>query len=390
MVVPFLTTVLAEPEPGPDDFSPAVGGRNDLHIGIDDTDSNLGGCTTYTAALVFDELCRRGFAPLDFPWLVRLNPNVPWKTRGNGALSLHFVCEHSRLADAKKVVKSIVEGTSDPSIPSTDPAVVFLRGNATPALLGFSQRALHDVIRIKEADQLAREANVDTYTLIGRRGVIGDLAAVSYDMNMDHTFEVIAYRTEKNCGTMRNVDADSIRKMDAKYRDRTFNNVDPETDRVLVCPHGPDPVLLGIRGENPSTLLQAFSEVVLREPVERVMLFKTNHGTDAHLSVQRQAAYLRPYEAAVIRGKVDQAPTVLKGGHIIFRIQDLSGTAHCAAYQPTGSLRKTARELIVGDLVQVSGGIRFGPFNRTTLNIEKLEVIQLAQSYRFEKPRCPS
>ncbi len=386
-----MTTRLAEPnlEPEIDDFSPAVNGRAALHIGIDDTDSKLGGCTTHTAALVFEELCRRGFVPLDFPWLVRLNPNVPWKTRGNGALSVHFDCEERRLAEAKEAVKDIVERTSDPSIPSTDPAVVFLKGHATPALSEFSQRALRDVIKIKEADKLAREADVDTYTLGGRRGIIGALAAVGYDMETDHTFEVIAYRTRKNCGTRRNVDLDSVRKMDSKYGDSTFNNVDPETARLLVCPHGPDPVLLGIRGDDPATLLQAFSEIVVREPVERVMLFKTNHGTDAHLTVRRDIAGLRPYESAVITGRVDTHPTVLKGGHVIFSVQDESGSLDCAAYQPTASLQKVARELIPGDIVRVAGGIRPGPSHQTTLNIEKLEVVNLAEANHFEKPRCP-
>ncbi|TMI33457.1 DUF1743 domain-containing protein [Candidatus Bathyarchaeota archaeon] len=374
---------------GLEDFPPPTGNGIDLHIGIDDTDSKLGGCTTHTAALVFEELSRRGFVPLDFPWLVRLNPNVPWKTRGNGALSVHFNCEENRLTEAEDAVKEIVERTSDPSIPSTDPAVVFLKGHPTPALSEFSKRALHDVIKTKEANKLAREADVDTFTLGGRRGIIGALAAVAYDMETDHTFEVIAYRTKENCGTRRNVDPDSVRKMDSKYGDRTFNNVDPETRRVLVSPHGPDPVLLGIRGDDPATLLQALSEVVIREPVERVMLFKTNHGTDAHITVRRDVAGLRPYESAVITGRVNRPPIVLKGGHVIFSVQDETGSLDCAAYQQTGSLRKVARALISGDLIQVSGGIRLGPLDQATLNIEKLEVVNLAETNQFEKPRCP-
>jgi len=27
---------------------------------------------------------------MDYPYLVRLNPNIPWKTRGNGAVCIHF------------------------------------------------------------------------------------------------------------------------------------------------------------------------------------------------------------------------------------------------------------------------------------------------------------
>ncbi|HYY92168.1 MAG TPA: tRNA(Ile2) 2-agmatinylcytidine synthetase, partial [Candidatus Dormibacteraeota bacterium] len=84
----------------------------EFHIGIDDTDSESGGCTTYTAAVLFQELCKRGVQPSDFPWLVRLNPNIPWKTRGNGALSLHIVADEDKLGEIQEVSLSIVGRTS--------------------------------------------------------------------------------------------------------------------------------------------------------------------------------------------------------------------------------------------------------------------------------------
>lgn len=59
-----------------------------MHIGFDDTDSIRKGCTTYVAALLVEELEKLGVTLVDYPSLVRLNPNVPWKTRGNGALCL--------------------------------------------------------------------------------------------------------------------------------------------------------------------------------------------------------------------------------------------------------------------------------------------------------------
>ena len=59
-----------------------------LHIGMDDTDSVEGGCTTWLATEVIKELS--DFDLIDCPRLVRLNPNVPWKTRGNGAVSFTF------------------------------------------------------------------------------------------------------------------------------------------------------------------------------------------------------------------------------------------------------------------------------------------------------------
>ena len=59
-----------------------------LHIGFDDTDSPNGGCTTYIAAILVKKFKNLGFYFSDYPNLIRLNPNVPWKTRGNGAICL--------------------------------------------------------------------------------------------------------------------------------------------------------------------------------------------------------------------------------------------------------------------------------------------------------------
>ena len=57
-----------------------------VYIAVDDTDSRTGNCTTYLLTEIIREL-----SDLDIignPRLVRLNPAVPWKTRGNGALAL--------------------------------------------------------------------------------------------------------------------------------------------------------------------------------------------------------------------------------------------------------------------------------------------------------------
>ena len=58
-----------------------------MWIGIDDTDSARGMCTTYLGAVLILRLRARGFR-LTGARLIRLNPNVPWKTRGNAAIAL--------------------------------------------------------------------------------------------------------------------------------------------------------------------------------------------------------------------------------------------------------------------------------------------------------------
>jgi tRNA(Ile2)-agmatinylcytidine synthase len=362
--------------------------QTEFHIGIDDTDSRLAGCTTYTAALVFQELVSNGLKPLDFPWLVRLNPNVPWKTRGNGALSLHFRIEEGQVDGAKRATLAIVERTADMTQRSTDPAVVFLKDSVPTSLNEFSNTALHDVLPVREARHIAATVGAETRLLKGSRGLVGALASVGATFRDDHTFEIIAYRTPENIGTNRRVDHDSVRLMDAMFRGLTFNNVDPETGRVLICPHGPDPVLLGIRGEDPVIVSKAFNQIDVDEPIETVMIFKTNQGTDAHLCSRKPINALRAYQAAVISGKVSGSPRIVRGGHVIFRTEDETGSIECAAYHATGPVCETALHLASGDLINVSGGVRSRPFGELTMNVEKLEVTTLAQLVRFENPLC--
>jgi len=56
------------------------------HIGIDDTDSPKGMSTTFLTYKIVKFLEKQGMQLKDFPSLIRFNPNIPWKTRGNGAV----------------------------------------------------------------------------------------------------------------------------------------------------------------------------------------------------------------------------------------------------------------------------------------------------------------
>ena len=363
----------------------------ELHIGIDDTDSEKGGCTTYTAAVLFQELLGRGFKPSDFPWLVRLNPNIPWKTRGNGALAIHFFIDEEQIEDVHRIAMETVDKTTVASAHGTDPAIAFLKGQVPRALREYSTRALHDVLSVREARAVARRAGAEVHALMGVRGLIGSLAAIGADLeSVEHTFEIIAYRISENLGNPRRIDHDSVKLMNSKYGDRTFSNLDSESGRVLVSPHGLDPVLLGIRGYSPNDVLDAFKELQLNEEIERVMIFRTNQGTDAHLRKTRKAADLKPHQSGVLTGRVDDVPRVLRGGHVIFRLRDDSGLIDCAVYRPTGSLAMAARDLLPGDTVRVYGGVRRLREGTPTLNVEKLEVLHMVEKIQHANPMCSS
>jgi len=360
-----------------------------LHVGIDDTDSPRMGCTTYVAALLVEELTKLGCTFVDYPNLVRLNPNVPWKTRGNGAICLRFTCDEERIGSAMRTIVGIVKRNSDLAHKRTDPAVACLRGEVPAELTVFSKKVIRSVATVKEAEKIARKSKISCVSLKGRKGIIGAIAAIGETLQGDHTYELIAYRTPRSRSSPRKVDPESILRMDRETRPLTFNNIDPETGRILITPRGRDPILYGIRGENPDIVLRGRGIVKADENVERWVIFRTNHGTDDHLSQVPNVAQVLPHRPAVVTGRVSTMPHTIPGGHVIFGLGDASGAIDCAAYEPTGSFRNAVRKLVVGDVVEAYGGIRKGTKKYGhTLNLEKIKVLDLAQDIRFENPRC--
>ena len=361
----------------------------EFHIGIDDTDSKKGGCTTYLASLIFQELCAKGIPPYDFPWLVRLNPNIPWKTRGNAALAIHLLIEENRIDEVRQIALRTVERFTDFSDPNTDPAVAFLTGPVRENLQEFYQKAIQDVLTIEQANELAETSGVEVHLIKGQRGIVGSLAAIGAGLNeTEHTFEIIAYRSKEALGTPRRIDIESVKQMDQEFKDKTFQNYDPETGRALVNPHGPDPVLLGIRGDHPGVLWDALNRIQIREPVERIMIFRTNQGTDAHVKSHRAITSLRPFQAARITGRVETTPRIIKGGHTVFTIDDGTGTINCVAFAQSGSMMRISRELLPGDRVEVSGGVRKRADSGLSLNLEKIKTLQLVAKMQERNPSC--
>ena len=63
----------------------------------------------------------------------------------------------------------------------------------------------------------------------------------------------------------------------------TFNSFDHKKNRVMITPHGPDPVFYGLRGEKIDSLLDASKMIQTNERLDGYMAFKTNQGTGDHL-----------------------------------------------------------------------------------------------------------
>jgi len=92
-----------------------------------------------------------------------------------------------------------------------------------------------------------------------------------------------------------------------------------------------------------------------------------------------------------LRGTVSQKPHVVPLRHVIFQIKDAVGAIDCAAYEPTGDLRKIALALDVGDEVEVTGAVKRAASARPrTINLEKIHVLNLTPKNQTQNPLCPN
>ncbi len=360
-----------------------------LHVGIDDTDSKKGMCTTYLTAVILDELEKLNIKPIDFPKLVRLNPNCPYKTRGNAALSFSLQIDEEKVHTIKKLVLEKVKQYADLKEKGTDPGIAFLRGQIPRRLTDFSRRAIYEILTIKEAIQLSQDIGAELYRFKYGRGIIGALAAIGSNLERYNTFELITYRLPKNRGTKRNIDLQSVIEMDKLTFPYTFDNIDYESKEIRIAPHTPCPILFGIRGTNPKILLDAMAMVNPNETIETYRIFISNQGTDAHIQ-KSSISEVKVNSSARIRGFVYSPPMIKNGGHVFFQLKDQTGIISCAAFEPTKDFRKVILALSVGDEIEVFGSIKKKAGFPVTLNLEKIYVYKLTQVVKILNPLCPN
>ncbi|WP_297474737.1 tRNA(Ile2) 2-agmatinylcytidine synthetase TiaS [Thermococcus sp.] len=355
-----------------------------IHIGIDDTDSPNGMCTTYLGALLYRELSRVA-EPLDLPRLIRLNPNIPYKTRGNGAVTMSFEADGEVIPQIKDTVLFYVSQLADFEHENTNPGVVFFEGEIPDELREFSLKALREHVTIEEAEKVAREVGAEYFKFKLGRGIIGSLAAIGYPLEK-FTYELLAYREPENWGTPRRVNGESVFLADKWAYPFSYDNVDPYKRSVLITPHGKDPVLVGIRGIDKGKVLQAFEMVGFEEPVAFYQLYKTNQNTDDHLT-PKKIGELKLYDSAVVRGRVAGSYWE-RGRHVFFELEDETGKIRVAAFEPTKKFRNYVRKLLPGDEIIAAGGVKEHE-GVLTLNLEKFYPVKLVPKVEHRKPKCP-
>jgi len=365
-----------------------------LWIGVDDTDSLRGMCTTFLAAELVRDLTR-DFDLVGYPRLVRLNPNIPWKTRGNAAVCLRIGsgrgepmtvgelggrpiqtfprgrCDEppARVLDR---VSRLVERWSRIDDEMTNPGFTI---SPTAARAWLYWRAVRRIVTMDEAVAAASTSAIVRGYKDGR-GIIGALAATSWRPR-DRTYEVLCYRKESSWGTGREIVPESVKEMDIRFPS-TFNNYDYDNERVVIAPHSPCPILFGIRGDEPGVLPEAMRSIRGERPAGW-LLFETNQGTDDHVVPQ---PVMEPRQTIRVEGRVERFPRILRGGHVVVSLSGVDVTA----YEPSKQFRSVVAALWPGDRIGVIGAIRDEP---RTLNLEKLQVLDVVRRVvKIANPIC--
>ncbi|MEM0023667.1 MAG: tRNA(Ile)(2)-agmatinylcytidine synthase [Thermofilaceae archaeon] len=356
----------------------------ELHVGIDDTDSPWGMCTTYLGALLVAEFVRRGYEFIDFPYLVRLNPNVPFKTRGNGAVSIHLTTS-AEVDGVAELVEEYLERYAYRH-GKTDPTAVLLAG-PIDTLKEVYLRALSELIPPKIVVKVLEKMKARIIGNAKGRGVIGAAASIGAFSMSYYSYELTLYRPPTSGQRRKSIEQDVV-ELDKLLRPLTYSNVDYSSGRVLATPRGPDPVIAGVRSFTPLILSSIAPRLAEKWSAQLALIYKTNQSTGEHLAQRKSIARVRPYDSATVRGRVSGEAKTLPGGHIVFALSDDTGRITCVVYRETGFLTKVARLLTDGDIVEVCGG--FVPRSKgLTLNVECIRVLQTAPLVSEGNPRCP-
>ncbi|HKS59437.1 MAG TPA: tRNA(Ile)(2)-agmatinylcytidine synthase [Thermoplasmata archaeon] len=373
-------------------------------VGIDDTDSRQGGCTTYTLTELIRDAISAGYDLVGHPRLVRLNPNIPFKTRGNAALAARFghgvgrrfrvgqfptgpvyafhrgkplsVPERKRLGELGW--KAVMRTSAMPA-PGTDPALV-VAPHRLPARLYWE--AVRGLVESESVGRLLDRWGVEWRSAGSGQGVVGATAAVAW-AGGHPTFELLAYRAPAAIGTDRRIDPESVRRACRDYPS-LFLCFDQRTRRLLVAPHTSCPILMGIRSTEPACLPRALGQVV-SEPIDRWMVFQTNQATGDHL-VRRPLGGVGPFLSASVTGVLRDGPLTGPGGHVRFSLAAGSEVLPCIVFEPTKTLPRVVRSLLPGDRLRVAGGCGSDRLFR----VERVDLLALRPRWSAAvPPRCP-
>lgn len=368
-----------------------------MFLGIDDTDSRTSGCTTYIGFQIAAHFTGR---MNEFPKLVRLNPNLPYKTRGNGSVSLSIGNDgdHIREIGAFRGEPIFVSNSKESIMNDASEIAQFAESvvrrfyvageeNTNPGIVVVEEKLPEKLYRMalemdvcKECVKKVLAKHDAKYIEMGNgRGIIGSAASIAWP-GKRHTYELLAYAYPQPQHIDENVKSE-ITQIANEY-DSTFNNGNNE--KTCLFPRERTPVIYGIRGTRSEDLMKIQKRIGEKYPEfsENYMIYKSNQGTDDHI-IPYRGGVMREYASYSVTGRISKVPQRKIGGHVYFSVVSLAQEINCIVFEPSKSFRDSVEKLEKNDRVTL-----YGSYGLDHLKIEKLRIVSKSTIYFRKAPRC--
>jgi tRNA(Ile2)-agmatinylcytidine synthase len=367
-----------------------------MYVAIDDTDSQDRMCTTY---IIYKIISENKYDIIGEPRLVRLNPNIGYKTRGNGALNICLgkgegrkevigrtngkiiysytkIKEEPDKEDLIDYVSSMVEEFYVKDNDNTNPGVVVSHNKFNRELYSLALEEdinLHFIENFLEGRAMYRKFR-------NGHGIIGSAASLAWPEDR-YTYELLDYRYPH----YDDIDHDEkmeISKLPEKYAS-TFNNIDFQNKYPAIFPKPKTPVIFGVRGIVKNDLINIYEEIQKNHKIEDegYIIYKTNQGTDDHIICDPN--YLSDMGSYAVTGVISGNPYTIEGGHSFTSLNYKNMEFRLAAFEPTKEFRKILLSLVPGDIVTA-----YGSYQKGTIKLEKIKLVKKAPVYIKEVPVC--
>jgi len=343
-------------------------------IGLDDTDSVDGGCTTWDFHLLLSEIEESGFEINNAPRLVRLWPFAPERTRGNAALSAEIIVNSGNELEFIGLIENwfnsryLIENDWD-ALPH-NPSLVWTINQFPEEWYWDGVRNFVDPeLRMEKLNQI----NGVKYWYRGsNRGVVGVTSSIAWRGLKDWTWEATAWRKQAMIGQDRIVSNSRVREMSEKFP-QTILNRDPNAGKSLITPRTPCPVLYGVRSENEIVANEAHKWLQESNDVEGAVamrVHRTNQATDDHI-------------IKVKYGVVISEIIEVKGGHASLSVFSGDKKYSLVAFKQGGGVNSLLRRTVIGDIV----GWRGLSSSEDEIHLESLIVLDASPRF-LERPIC--
>ena len=333
-------------------------------LGLDDTDSLAGGCTT----AVFHDLLNGlpDSTLIGTPRLVRLWPFAQRRTRGNAALGVELQSD-----DVAGLIRHLDAWWTKHIAPFAGevlPSDVSSREQspASPGMVWFDVQPSPEIYTKAVREEVSLNVLPIPERSWGGHGRIGATAAVAWK-GKQCTWEAIAWRMD-GVDSPRCVDSSTVEVVDA-WPEIVFSR-DPRRGTSLIAPRGRSPVLFGIRSTAKEAAEKASHLLIHSEETETVRgwrVFQTNQASGDHLGDDWQLEV----RTVTVDPTRKHAQIITDGPNVL-------------CYAEGGPVNALARWVKEGDVIEVAGLID----QNQQLHAERLRVKSWVPRSR-QRPLCP-